>query len=258
MSSRPTTVKREPPQPGRAVVIATYNEAANLKNLVPRLAELMPDALIVVVDDSSPDGTPEMLREMGAGLPALVPVIRPGKQGYGSAVTAGLRRAIELGAGQIATMDADFSHDPADVPRLFEALTEADVAVGSRYFGGVRVLNWHPSRLLLSLFANRYVKTILGISVQDATSGFRAYRRQAAEHIVNMRISSLGYSFLVEVLYGAVAAGYEPVEVPIIYAERREGQSKMSKKVIAEAVFRPWQLRAARLFGRSKIRNSTE
>lgn len=234
----------------RAIVLATYNEAVNLRNLVPRLAELVPDANIIVVDDSSPDGTPEMLRTMTAEVPALVPLIRPGKQGYGTAVTAGLRRAMELGATEIATMDADFSHDPSDVPRLFEALADADVAVGSRYFGGVRVLNWHPSRLLLSLFANRYVKTILGIDVEDATSGFRAYRRPAAEHITNMHINSLGYSFLVEVLYGVLAAGFRPVEVPIIYAERREGQSKMSKKVIAEAVFRPWQLRIARMFGR--------
>lgn len=233
----------------KAVVIAAYREAPNLERLVPILLEVVPDANVVIVDDSSPDGTAELLNRIAAANPRLVPIIRPGKQGYGTAVLAGLRKALELGAERIATMDADFSHDPKDLPALFAGLDQADVTIGSRYFQGVRVLNWHPSRLLLSLFANRYVKTILGIPVEDATSGFRAYRRAAAECICSGAINSLGYSFLVEVLYTVLATGYKPLEVPIIYSERREGQSKMSKKVIAEAIFRPWQLRFSRLFG---------
>jgi dolichol-phosphate mannosyltransferase len=232
----------------RFIVIATYNEANNLEVLLPTLASLMPEAYVVVVDDNSPDGTPALLSRLAAQNPHVIPLVRQGKLGYGSAVLAGFRRALELGADQVASMDADFSHDPNDVPKLFEALEQADVAIGSRYFQGVRVLNWHPSRLLLSLFANRYVRTIHGMKVDDATSGFRAYRRQAVEAIVSTQLASQGYSFLVEVLYRVYRRGFRIAEVPIIYSERREGQSKMSKKVIYEAMLRPWFLR----FGREK------
>jgi dolichol-phosphate mannosyltransferase len=231
-----------------SIVLATYNEATNLETLIPKLSEIVPEAHIVVVDDNSPDGTPDLLRRLAEKYPNLVPVIRSGKLGYGTAVLAGFRRAIELGAERVVTMDADFSHDPNDVPRLLTALDDADVAIGSRYYQGVRVLNWQVSRLLLSLFANRYVKTILGFKVADATSGFRAYRRPAAQMVTNMKIGSHGYSFLVEVLYTVYRQGFRLAEVPIIYSERREGQSKMSNKVIREAILRPWLLR----FGWSK------
>lgn len=227
----------------RCVIIAAFNEGPNLRKLIPGLAEIVPGARVIVVDDNSPDGTPETLKQMAAANPLLSPIIRDGKRGYGGAVMTGFRRALELGATQIATMDADLSHDPNDLPQLFDALERADVAIGSRYAGGVRVINWHPARLLLSLFANRYVKTILRLKVDDATSGFRAYRRNAVEIIARTPISSQGYSFLVEILYCVHRAGCRLCEVPIIYAERREGQSKMSKRVIFEAVIRPWLLR---------------
>jgi dolichol-phosphate mannosyltransferase len=175
--------------------------------------------------------------------PRVVPVIREGKLGYGSAVLEGFRKALDLGSTYIVTLDADFSHDPKEIPALLAALEKADIAIGSRYTGGVRVLNWHVSRLLLSLFANRYVRTILGIPVDDATSGYRAYRRRAIEAILESRIDSQGYSFLVEILYRAYKRGMQITEVPIVYSERREGQSKMSKGVIFEAMLRPWLLR---------------
>jgi dolichol-phosphate mannosyltransferase len=229
-----------------AIVLATYNEAANLSALIPRLSEVVPDAWIVVVDDNSPDGTPNLLNSLQQKYPKLVPVVRSGKLGYGSAVLDGFRRALEQGADAIVTLDADFSHDPAEIPRLLAGLKDADVAIGSRYYGGVRVLNWHVSRLLLSLFANRYVRTILGMPVEDATSGYRAYRRPAVEAILASRINSKGYSFLVEVLYRAYQRGMRITEVPIVYSERREGQSKMSKGVIGEAIIRPWLLRFGR------------
>jgi dolichol-phosphate mannosyltransferase len=225
------------------ILLATYNERPNLERLLPVLLDVAPQAFVIVVDDNSPDGSPDLLRGMAASNPRIVPLIRPEKQGYGGAVLAGLRHALDLGAQRIVTMDADFSHDPADVPRLVEGLERGDVAIGSRYFQGVRVLNWHPSRLLLSLFANRYVKAILGLRVDDATSGFRAYRRAAAETVTTVPIRSRGYSFLVELLFRVHKAGFTLVEVPIIYSERREGQSKMSKGVIFEAMFRPWALR---------------
>jgi len=232
--------------PTTCIVLATYKEAANLKSLLPQLRSVVPDAFIIVVDDNSPDGTPQLLEELARQDPHIVPLIRPGKMGYGSAVLAGFRRALELGAERIVTLDADFSHDPESIPDLLAGLEQADIAIGSRYYQGVRVLNWHVSRLLLSLFANRYVRTILGIPASDATSGFRAYRREAIEAILNSRIDSQGYSFLVEILYRARRRGMRIAEVPIVYSERREGQSKMSGNVIFEAALRPWLLRFGR------------
>ena len=157
-----------------------------------------------------------------------------------------------MGAERIVTLDADFSHDPADIPSLFDALDRADVAIGSRYVNGLRIINWQKSRLLLSLFANLYVKTILGLPAEDATSGFRGYRRAAVETVTSSTIDSRGYSFLVEILYGLHRRGFSITEVPIIYTERREGQSKMSQGVIIEAMMRPWALRLGALFGGAK------
>lgn len=233
--------------PVRVVLVATYNEAGNLPHLVKAIRESVPEATLVIVDDNSPDGSPAMLEEMARADEGLRPIIRKDKDGYGGAMLAGFKAVLEMGAEQIATLDADFSHDPARLPDMFAALDGADVAIGSRYSGGVRVLNWHPSRLLLSLFANRYVRAILNLPADDATSGYRAYRRQALEKVLAAGVRSKGYSFLVEVLYRLVKAGCSVVEVPIIYTERREGQSKMSKGVILEAVFRPWKLK---FFGR--------
>lgn len=230
-----------------AIVLATYNEAINLEKLIPVIRERVPDANVIIVDDNSPDGSPAILERLAAADAHVIPLIRPGKQGYGSAVFAGFRRALELGADRIATLDADFSHDPNDLPVLLAALDNADVIIGSRYYRGVRVLNWHVSRLLLSLFANRYVRTILGLPAQDCTSGFRAYRRPAIEALMNTRIGSQGYSFLVEILYALHRMHFHIGEVPIIYSERREGQSKMSNRVIREAILRPWLLRFSSL-----------
>lgn len=228
------------------VVVATYNEGANLPDLVKSIRTTVPEATLIIVDDNSPDGSPDMLRKIAETDTHLIPVIRQKKDGYGGAVLEGFRQAIAAGAQQVVTLDADFSHDPAELPNLFSGLDQADIALGSRYSGGVRVLNWHPSRLLLSLFANRYVGFILKLPVHDATSGYRAYRRPALEHILQRQIGSTGYSFLVEILYRLVKAGFTVTEVPIIYTERREGQSKMSKGVIGEAILRPWILRFSR------------
>jgi dolichol-phosphate mannosyltransferase len=231
---------------GTCLVLATYNEAANLTRLIPRLFEVMPQARVIVVDDNSPDGTPALLEQLRATYPGLQPLIRPGKQGYGTAVLSGFRAALESGASKVITLDADFSHDPEDIPALEKGLEDWDSVIGSRYVGGVRVLNWHPSRLLLSLFANRYVKTILGLTVEDATSGFRGYRRAALHSLLEQPPKSVGYSFLVEILFQLQCLGFRIGEVPIIYTERREGQSKMSNRVIFEAVVRPWILRLGR------------
>lgn len=231
------------------IVIATYNERENLLVLLPKLREVAPDARVCVVDDNSPDGSGVVAKELG--LEDYVrTIVRKGKRGYGTAVRDGLRACIADGAENVLTMDADFSHEPKEVPAMFAALDRADMCVGSRYVGGVRVLNWQISRLLLSIFANVYVRTILGFRVTDCTSGFRAYRATLLKRVPLKRIESNGYSFLVEMLFRVQSAGARVTEHPIIYVERREGQSKMSKSVILESVFMPWRLRLAKMVGR--------
>lgn len=232
-----------PDKLSRVVLVATYNELANIPRLVEAIFAAVPDVRLIVVDDNSPDGSPDLLRQIAENDPRLIPIIREGKGGYGGAMLRGFEEAISVGADQIATLDADFSHDPAELPNLFAALEKTDLAIGSRYSGGVRVLNWHPSRLLLSLFANKYVAFILRLHIADATSGFRAYRRATLEAVPFAKIRSTGYSFLVEILYGLVKKDHTVSEVPIVYTERREGQSKMDRGVIFEAILRPWLLR---------------
>jgi dolichol-phosphate mannosyltransferase len=226
-------------------IVATYNEADNISRLIPEILNRLPETSILVVDDNSPDGTAALVRAM-SGVDGRVSVMcRTGRRGYGSAMIAGLSYAIEQGFDYILTIDADFSHDPADLPRLLHALEKGDVAVGSRYVGGVRVINWDVRRLLLSLTANAYVRWLSGLPCVDCTSGFRAYRASVFGAVRLDTIYTTGYAFLPELLFnlGAVRV----VEVPICYTERRVGQSKMSKRVIAEAVVRPWALLAKRM-----------
>lgn len=230
------------------ILIATYNERPNITALLPILFERMPQATIVIVDDNSPDGTARVPEELGAGDRVRV-IVRTKSRGYGTAMRDGMRACLRMGARRVVTMDADFSHDPAELPAMFAALERADMVLGSRYCGGVRVLNWQISRLLLSLFANAYVRTILGFRVADCTSGFRGYRRSLLARMPLKAINSNGYSFLVELLVHARRAGARFAEHPIVYTERREGQSKMSKAVILESVFMPWRLRMRELFG---------
>jgi dolichol-phosphate mannosyltransferase len=226
-------------------IVATYNEADNIARLIPEVLERLPDTSILVVDDNSPDGTAALVRAIGDLDPRVSVMCRTGQRGYGSAMIAGLSYAIEKGFDRILTLDADFSHDPADLPRLLRALDDGDVAVGSRYIGGVRVINWDVRRLLLSLSANAYVRWLSGLPCVDCTSGFRAYRATVFSSVRLETIYTTGYAFLPELLFklGAVRV----IEVPICYTERRVGQSKMSKRVIAEAVIRPWALLGKRI-----------
>ena len=232
-----------------AVVIATYNERENVQALLPRLLQLDLQPDVVVVDDNSPDGTAAAVLDVSASFPRRVHLIsRESKQGYGSAMIEGFSWALESGVDAVVTIDADLSHDPDDVPRLHQVLLDADVAIGSRYCGGIRVMNWGPNRLLLSLGANRYVRFVLGYDLYDSTSGFRAYRSEVLKSIDLTRIRSRGYSFLVELLESAIRGGFSVQEVPIVYTERTTGRSKMSRGVMIEAVFRPWILRLNRIF----------
>ena len=229
------------------VLVVTYNEAANIRRLVTEILTHLPTANVLVVDDNSPDGTSDVVRALQAEDSRVELVTRTTERGYGSATMAGLRRGIGDGYDVIATLDADFSHDPADLPRLIEALSAADVSVGSRYRNGIRVLNWDVRRLLLSLAANAYVRVLTGLECVDCTSGFRAYRVSALRSLTLQRIASTGYAFLPELLFEM--GGVRIAEVPVCYTERRIGESKMRKRVIAEAMLRPWILLGRRIIG---------
>lgn len=223
------------------ILIVTYNELNNLVKLVPVL--LATGRRLVIVDDNSPDGSPAWLEKTAAENPLLTPIIRKNERGYGTAVLAGLAYIEQQQADAIVTLDADFSHDPAEIPGMIAALEKHDVALGSRYVGGCRVLNWQLSRLFISVGANYYLKLLLGFPYHDCTSGFRAYRVEALKRLNIRRINSNGYSILVEILYQLHRLGASIHEHPIVYSERREGQSKMSGKVIFEAAINPFRFR---------------
>jgi dolichol-phosphate mannosyltransferase len=229
------------------VVIPTYNEAANLPALVAELLALpLEDLRIVVVDDASPDGTGQVADELARQEPQRLQVLhRPAKLGLGTAYIAGFHLALDAGADTIVQMDADFSHAPADVLRLLEALATCDVAVGSRYVDGGRLdERWSWWRFLLSWWANSiYARLILGLKVRDATAGFKAWRRSALEAIDLDAIRSNGYVFQVEMAYVAQRLGLRVREIPIYFEDRRIGQSKMSIPIKLEAAWRVWDIR---------------
>ncbi len=227
------------------VVIPTYNEAENLPKLVSALFALpLEDLRLLVVDDNSPDGTGQMADELAAARPGRMTVIhRAGKLGLGTAYVAGFRRALDDGADAVAQMDADFSHPPEKLVELFQALQSCDVALGSRYVPGGSVdRQWPLWRKGLSAWGNFYARTILGLKVHDVTGGFRLWRREALSELPLERIRSNGYSFQVEMLYLAHLSGCCFIEVPIYFADRRWGQSKMSFRIQREAAIRVWQL----------------
>jgi dolichol-phosphate mannosyltransferase len=226
-------------------IVVTYNEASNIPRLIPEILTHVPTSSVLVVDDNSPDGTGDLVRALAALNPRIGILSRLEERGYGSATIAGMQYAVQNGYDVVATLDADFSHDPADLPRLIDALDAADVAIGSRYVGGIRILNWGVRRLLLSLAANSYVRLLGGLSCVDCTSGFRAYRVDALKKAAFDRVSSTGYAFLPELLFALDRVTV--AEVPICYTERRVGQSKMGTHVIAEAILRPWLLLGRRI-----------
>jgi dolichol-phosphate mannosyltransferase len=233
------------------VVVPTYNEAATLEPLL-RAILAHPWAGVVVVDDNSPDGTGAIADRLAAETGRVDVVHRAGKLGLGTAYRAGYKRALELGAEYVMTMDCDFSHDPAALPAFAAAAENYDMVIGSRYLHGVSVINWPMRRILLSWFANNYVRTITGLSLTDCTSGYRLYRRELLQGVGLEQMKSSGYSFLVEMACRATWLGYRVGEVQITFTERREGKSKMSKRDIAEAAIRPIRLRLGRLLGYPK------
>lgn len=222
------------------ITIPTYNEADNIRAIIEAVFGLNQDFNILIIDDGSPDGTGDMVEEMQSKFPDSLHLIRrTGKNGLGTAYIAAFRWALERDYTHIFEMDADFSHDPKDLPRLLEACTEygADVAIGSRYVKGVNVVNWPMSRVLLSYFASKYVRMVTGLPIADSTAGFKCYRREVLETINLDKIRFVGYAFQIEMKFTAWKCGFEIAEVPVIFTERKYGESKMSRGIFTEAIF---------------------
>jgi dolichol-phosphate mannosyltransferase len=238
------------------LVLPTYNEAANLEAIASAALEHLPaERRVLIVDDSSPDGTGEIADRLAAADPDIEVLHRPRKQGLGPAYVAGFRRALAAGAHLVAQMDADFSHDPADLPRLLSAATDADVVLGSRYVHGGAVADWGPGRRLISRGGSAYARMLLGVRIADLTGGFKVFRRPVLEAIDFGTIPSLGYAFQIETTYRAIRAGFRIVEVPIVFSDRRVGDSKMTGAIVAEAA---WQVPLMRLARRRPVRRSPE
>ena len=221
------------------LVLPTYNEAANLAPIVAAiLAKLPASAKVLVVDDNSPDGTGEIAERLAAGQEQVEVLHRSSKEGLGPAYIAGFRRALAGGAGLIVEMDADFSHDPAYLPRLLEAAEGADLAIGSRYVPGGGVGDWGALRQAISRGGSTYARLVLGVGVRDMTGGFKCFRREVLEAIDLDSIQARGYAFQVEMTYRAIRAGFKVVEVPIVFRDRQTGSSKMDRAIVAEAIWR--------------------
>jgi len=224
------------------VVVPTYNEKDNVQPLVQAIESACPQADVLFVDDNSPDGTGTLIDEIAKRDSRVHVLHRPHKQGLGRAYVAGFQWALQAGYQFMCEMDADFSHDPADLPRLLETAQTADLAIGSRYIGGVRVMNWPMNRLLLSKGAAIYTRAITGLPLHDPTGGFKCFRRAVLEAIDLEAICSNGYSFQIEMSHTAWQLGFKLVEIPIVFVERRAGESKMNKKIVNEARWMVWKL----------------
>lgn len=221
------------------LVLPTYNEAGNIEPFVEAVLDKLPgSARVLIVDDNSPDGTGEIADRLAANEQRIAVLHRPVKEGLGPAYIAGFERALAEGAGLILEMDSDFSHDPAYLPRLLEAGKKADLVIGSRYVPGGGVGNWSLPRRIISRGGSAYARLVLGVRVQDLTGGFKCFRREVLEAIDLHSIRSRGYAFQVEMTYRTIQRGFEVVEVPIVFKERRAGESKMDRSIVAEAAWR--------------------
>jgi dolichol-phosphate mannosyltransferase len=230
------------------VVIPTYNESANLEAIVEAVRDALPPSRrVLVVDDDSPDGTGKIADGLAAGHDDVAVLHRGRKEGLGPAYVAGFREALAGGAELLAQMDADFSHDPQDLPRLLAAAQDADLVLGSRYVKGGGVTDWGPTRRAVSRWGSAYARAALGVGVNDLTGGFKVFRRAVLEAIDLESMASLGYAFQVETTFRAIQAGFRVVEVPIVFRDRRVGASKMTGGIVLEAA---WRVPVMRLRGR--------
>jgi dolichol-phosphate mannosyltransferase len=231
------------------VIIPTYNERENVVPLLERVFAQNLDIQVLIVDDNSPDGTGAIADQAAARDPRVHVMHRASKQGLGSAYVAGFRYALERDYEAVFEMDADFSHSPDSLPEFLRDLEEADLVLGSRYLYGVTVVNWPLSRLILSYAANVYSRVVTGMRFKDLTGGFKCFRRRVLESIDWERVRSDGYSFQIEITFKAYRKGYRIKEIPILFVDRRAGESKMNRKIVWEAAWMVWRLRLLDLIG---------
>ncbi len=232
------------------VIVPTYNEIENVQRLTEAIFQYQPEIHILYVDDNSPDGTADKIKELKKKYPNVHLLEREKKEGLGKAYIAGFKVALDKGFEYIFEMDADFSHDPKEIPNFLKAIEENDLILGSRYIKGVNVVNWPLRRLLLSYFANVYTRIVTGIPIHDSTGGFKCFRREVLEAIDFDRIKSNGYGFQIELNYKVWKKGFRIKEIPIIFVDRQFGESKLSKKIMWEAMFLVWKLRLYNLINR--------
>jgi dolichol-phosphate mannosyltransferase len=229
------------------VIVPTYNERENIERLVEAVLAAAVDTDVLIVDDNSPDGTGQLADRLAEENPGRVTVLhRATKDGIGPAYLAGFRMAIAHGYPAIVSMDADFSHSPGDLPLLLDALKGADIALGSRYVPGGDTIGWPLYRKVISRLGGWYAQRVLSVHVSDLTSGFKAYRRSVIESLLDVGIRADGYGFQIETVYRALHRGYKVVEVPIVFHDRTAGRSKLSRKIVIEAMFMVWSLRFRR------------
>ena len=231
------------------VVIPTYNELVNIQGITREILSICAEAEVLIVDDNSPDGTGQAADGMAAANPRVQVLHRAGKMGLGSAYIEGFKYALGNGYDYVFEMDADYSHDPKELPNFLDAAKTADVVIGSRYVGGVRILNWPIKRLMLSYSASLYTRMITGIKLIDCTSGFKCFSRKVLESLNLDGIHSDGYSFQIEVNFLCREKGFRLKEIPIVFTERKEGHSKMNKGIIFEALMVVWLLKIKSILG---------
>lgn len=234
------------------VVLPTYNEKENISNIIPDILEVDSRLHILIVDDNSPDGTGEIAERMASENPRIHVLHGEKKSGLGTAYLRGFTWALERDYTCMFEMDADYSHKPAYIADFLDAVRDADLIIGSRYITGVNVINWPMLRLLLSYYANVYTRWVTGMPIKDATGGFKCFRREVLQAIDFNQIKSDGYSFQIEMSFNAWCKGYRIKEIPIIFYEREVGVSKMSKKIVREAVWMVWRLRLKKILGMYK------
>lgn len=231
------------------IIIPTYNELENLPRLLPEVLSKDDGIDVLIVDDNSPDGTSAFVESQMKNNNRIHLIKRSSKQGLGTAYIAGFKYALQNGYDFVFEMDADFSHDPKEIPRFLDEIKNSDVVLGSRYINGVNVINWPMRRLLLSSFANLYTRFITGMPVHDATGGFKCFRIKVLQAIDLNKVKSNGYAFQIEMSFKAWKKGFKVKEIPIIFVDRVKGKSKMSRKIVREAVTMVWKLRLKSIFG---------
>lgn len=231
------------------IIIPTYNEIDNIEKLLEQVLAKSETIEVLVIDDNSPDGTALRVKFMQSSEPRIHLLERPGKMGLGSAYVTGFKYALERDYDYIIEMDADFSHNPEDIPLLLNAAKKYDLVIGSRYCEGVNIIHWPIKRLLISYFASKYVRTITRMPIKDPTSGFKCFQRKVLENIDLDKILSDGYAFQIEMNFRAWVKGFHIKEIPIVFTERKNGVSKMSRKIVWEAAWMVWRLEFMKILG---------